>query len=73
MYSGKNMTEVTSYVWTLIKDTPSPQAWTAMTLSFDLVIARPCPGRPEVATDLPLIQYLFHTPQFKSVNTVYTS
>ncbi len=31
------------------------------------------PGRPEVATDLPLIQYLFHTPQFRSVEECITS
>ncbi len=31
------------------------------------------PGRAEVATDLPLIQYSFHTPLFRSVEECITS
>ncbi len=40
---------------------------------MDTILIGDTPGRPEVATDLPLIQYLFHTPQFKSVEECISS
>ena len=34
---------------------------------FPKILVSTNPGCPEVATDLPLIQYLIHTPEFRSV------